>query len=232
MARAAFIVSVIALVGAWAGPAVAERVFFTGKDVKNGSLTGRDIKNRSLKGRDMKSNSVTGRVVSGLTGRDIARDSIDGSDIAEETLDIQRARSAETADKVNGARPARLHAFLAPNEAVTVLDANGLTLAAACGATGTLSLTAATTGGPAAIRVSGVHRSGGSPVTVWAKDDDFNPGENFDALAGATDNLRADLVFAAADGATVTASFLAEQGLARPAGPGCLVAGTATAADA
>ena len=232
-------ISFLALLGAWGGPAVADRLVtgadvkngsLAGRDVKNGSLAGRDVKDRSLAGRDMRSNSVTGRVVSGLSGRDFLRDSIDGSKIAEETLDIARAANADhavTADSVAGTRFARLHAALAPGATATVLEAQGLKLTASCSSAAGLTLGAATAGGPAAIRVSGVHRTGGSPTAVFAEDDDFAAGEDFDALAGQADNLRADLVYAAPDGAVVTASYLAEEGIASPPGSGCLVAGSA-----
>lgn len=218
MARAALVVSILALLGAWGGPALADHL-----------LTGRQIKDRSLTGRDMKSNSVTGRVVSGLSGRDIAPDSIDGSDVAEETLDVRRARSAETADSLAGVRLARVHARLLPGGEAVALDLGGLKLTATCSATSALALRATTTEAGSLIRAGAVTRSGGNaPTTAFLKDDEFDPGEEFDAAAGAPDNSLVHLTYAAASGATVTATLLAEQGLPPSRGFTCLVAGTAT----
>ena len=249
MVRAALVISFLALLGAWGGPALADALL-TGRDIKDGSLTGRDVRNesltsrdvrdRSLHGRDLKSNSVTGRVVSGLSGRDILPNSIDGSKIAEETLDIERARSAGHADRadvaaraeaISGARLVGLRADLGPGQQATALDLEGLTLKAACSASGALSLRAATAAGPAWIRTGGTFRAGSSTAaSTYGEDDDFQPHESFDALGGEPDNLRAELVYAAPGGAVVTVAFLAEQGVPRTGGAGCMVAGTATAA--
>lgn len=53
----ALLVSIIAVVLAGSGSAVAANSLLTGKDVKNGSLTGADIKNRSLHLADLATSS-------------------------------------------------------------------------------------------------------------------------------------------------------------------------------
>ena len=64
-ARAALIVSVVALVFSMAGGAVAASVI-TGRQIKNSSLTGADIKNRSLTTSDLSTKTRTG--LTGKTG--------------------------------------------------------------------------------------------------------------------------------------------------------------------
>ena len=65
-ARAALIVSILALVGAWGGPALA-RTLITGDQIAR--------------------NTVTGRNVAGLSGRDVVANGLDGSDIDEQSLE-------------------------------------------------------------------------------------------------------------------------------------------------
>lgn len=230
MSRVALAVALLALIGTWGGPAVAAK-FITGKDVADGSLTGRDVKrnsighrdvkDRSLRGRDFKSNSLTGRVVAGLSGRDLLPDSLDGTDIAEETLDVGRSRSAESlalAGSANGrARLARVNASLEPGESGNVLELGGLRLSASCDAGSALTLRATTTAGPARVRSSGVRATGES---VYAGDDEFAPGEEFDPLAGAGGAFSGQLTYVAPDAGVVTLPLIA--------GPGCSVAGVAT----
>lgn len=234
---AAFILSFLALLGAWGGPAIAGKL-----------ITSRDVKDRSLTGRDLRSNTITGRVVKNLSGRDILSDSLDGTDIAEETLGtVARARSATEADRTGtaeraeraeraavadslaGARVQRLHFARAAGAEATVLELGGLTLNARCSASGALSVSAATAG-PSWIRVSGSYqRSADQVEPLFTRDDDFRPGESFNVLPAA-DNVAADLVYVDAQGGTVTATFLAEHGIAASRGFACLLSGTAVQA--
>lgn len=224
------IISVLALVGAWGGPAVADRL-----------ITSRDVKDRSLSGRDLRSNTVTGRNVARLSGRDVIPDGLDGTDIFEPSLgqvprarEAVRAGSADAADKasvadsVTGARFARVHFARAAGSEAEVLNLGGLRLRARCTSSGALTVTASTAEGPAWVRTSAaVQQSQNSTEPVLLEDDDFRTGEEFSALAGAADNVAGDIVYVAPDGATVTVTFLAEQGIASSRGYACLLAGTA-----
>lgn len=235
---AAFIISFLALVAAFGGTAVGARL-----------ITGKDVKDRSITGRDLKSNTITGRVAANLSGRDILSDSLDGTDIAENQLGtVPRARSASqadvadratnadraaTADALSGARIARVHFARAAGGEGTMLDLGGLRLRATCNASGAMTATAATATGPGWIRVSGsMQQSQNSTVAVLLEDDDFRPGEEFSVLPANADNVAGDIVYMAADGSTVSVTFLAEQGISASRGYACLFAGTAIQAGA
>jgi len=238
MGRAALILAVVAVMGIWGGPAIAAKL-----------ITGKEVKDRSLTGKDLKSNSVTGRVAAGLSGRDILSDSIDGTDVLESSLaPVPNARNAdnanaadradlatraERADAVNGTRPYQLdYAKPVNGEATTFFDAGGLKLRGRCTGAGLLSVTASTSTAAAGggwVRVWGSTRNQG-PQPFHQEDDDFRPGEEFNVLAGGDDNVGGSLAYTGPDGFTVTASFLAESGVAgRPYA--CLFAGTAILAS-
>jgi hypothetical protein len=234
-ARAALILAVVALVAAMGGTAVGAKL-----------LTGKDIRDRSIEARDLRTGSVTGRVAHNLTGRDIQKDSLDGSDIAEETLDVRRARAAGRADTAGRADSAAAADALAagvtvqrvtfagaPGADMTVLDLGGVKLRGTCSLTSTLALTATTaSAGSSWIRVGGERTGNNAPAAVFAEDDDFRPGDSFDALGGAPDNLSATLTYVNPANGVVTVTLIAEQGVPPSRGYGCLVAGTATHAPA
>ncbi len=216
----ALVVALVALAGTWGGPAVA-RVLVTGKDVRN----------RSLSGRDLKSNSVTGRVVARLSGRDVVDDGLDGTDILERSLGVvPRANAAASADTLGGLRLARV-AFKGTlgTPATTVFDAAGLKLDASCAGAGTLAVTAAATAGGGFVRVGGTRvDSRDVEAPVYAEDDELVPGEQFNVLAGASDDAAATLTWFGPGGEVVTLPFLAESGVPATRGYACLFAGTAT----
>jgi hypothetical protein len=243
------IVAIIAVVGAWGGPAVAQSLVGSAQ-VRDGSLTSRDIRNRSLTGSDFKSNTLTGRVVGNLTGRDLQPDSIDGSDVMENTLsEVPRARQAQRADAavvaersdraaVAGAlEGSAVRRVYAPQPAGTgsraVFELGGLQVKMRCSSSSVIGVTAATTGGTAWIRVSGTHRGTNNSTTpVFAKDDELKAGEEFDVVAGDGDNLAGTLTFVAADESVVKVDFISEGGIAAGRGAACLLAGTAVHASA
>jgi hypothetical protein len=232
------IISCLALVGAWGGPAVAAKL-----------ITGNDVKDRSLTGRDLRSNTITGRNVANLSGRDIQRDSLDGTDVIEDLLaTVPRARAAtraETADRataadraavadsLTGARVTRVHFAKPAGGEGAILDLGGLRLRAQCNASGEMTVTATTTTGSAWIRTTGTMQRTQQDITpVLARDDDFRPGDEFNVLPAGADNVGGQIVYVAGDGSAVTVSFLAEHALAASRGYACLFAGTAVQAAA
>lgn len=229
---AALIISCLALVGAWGGPAVADQL-----------ITSRDVKDRSLSGRDLRSNTITGRNVARLSGRDLLADSLDGTDIFEQSLgQVPRAREAlraesagladkaTVADSVTGQRVERVHFARAANGEGQILDLGGLRLRARCNGSGAMTVFASTTGSPGWIRVSGAkQRSAEQTEAMLVRDDDFRAGDEFSVLPTAED-AAGELVYAGGDGAAVTVTFLAEHNVAAPRGYACLFAGTAVLA--
>ena len=239
----ALALAAIAVAGAWGGPAVAAKLIGS-RDVRDNSLTTADIRNRSLTGTDLKSNSVTGRVVANLSGRDVIEDGLDGSDIDERTLEsVGSARRADNADNAaraavaeraeslnNGVRVQRI-AYARPvsTETTTALDLGGLKLTTRCTGSGVLAVTAATaSNGFVRVATTGADNTG----TAYSEDDDFRPGDAFDALPGADDDVAGALTYYAGDGGVVTVDFMAESAVAATRGFACLLAGTATYAPA
>lgn len=238
---AALIISCLALVGAWGGPAVAAKL-----------ITSKDVKDRSLSGRDLRTGTITGRNVKNLSGRDIQTDSLDGTDVIEELLGpVPRARTASradsattadrataadraaVADSLSGVRVTRIHFAKPAGGDATVLELGGLRLRAQCNASGEMTVTASTSTGPGWIRTTGtMQRTQQDTVPVIARDDDFRAGDDFNVLPAGADNVGGQIVYLAADGSTVSVSFLAEHGLGAARGYACLFAGTAVQAAA
>jgi hypothetical protein len=222
----ATILALIAVLATWTTSSFAARL-----------LTGKDIRDRSLTGAELRSNSVTGRVVANLSGRDLLTDSIDGTDVEESSLaevpSARRAGSAAHADdatsaaSLSGARLRRVsYARPAGSDTANALELGGLTLRARCSASGDLDVTAMTSGS-SLVRVATTLRSGNSTSAGFAKDDEFTPGDEFDVLAGGSDNSQGTLTYYALDGDIVTVTFLAESAVASGRGFSCLFAGTA-----
>jgi hypothetical protein len=224
----ALVIAVIALAGAWGGPAVAQSLIGSA-EVKNNSLTSRDIKNRSLKGRDLKSNTITGRVVKGLSGADIVDDGLDGTDIEEGSLgQVPRAGSAayaDTAGTVNGARVARVnYARLVNAETTTLLDEGGLRIEARCTGAGTLDVHAVPTeAGSGLVRATATRPAGTSAVA----DNDFRLGDQITLTPGGSDQASGALTWSSPTGVAITVTYLAQDGLAAARGYQCAFAGTA-----
>lgn len=219
------------LLGAWGGPAVAQRL-----------LTGKDIKDRSLTGAEFKKNTLTGRVVANLSGRDIRRDSLDGTDIDESTLgEIPRAREADIAERagtatradtagaVDGLSVQRIFFATPAGNEELALDTAPLRLRARCSATGALTVTAINTGDGGFLRTSATIGPSGQadPTPYYFEDDDFRPGEEVVVLPEGIDNASGQIVATTLTGSTVTVTFLAEQGIAATRGIACLFSGTA-----
>jgi hypothetical protein len=208
--------------------------------VRDNSLTSRDIKDRSLTGRDLRSNTITGRVVGNLSGRDLLDDSIDGTDVAEDSLatvprsrsaaQADRAIAADVADALAGSKIQRVSFAKPAGTEAAVLDLGGLHLKAKCSTANALTILAGTSGN-GWIRVSGtMQRTNTDTVALLIKDDDFRPADEFSLLPDGADNAAGQLVYLAADGGTVTVTFLAEQGIPAARGFACLFTGTAVQA--
>src|SRR4051794_32448092 len=117
----ALVISIIALIGAWGGPAVAR------------SLIGsKEVKDRSLQGRDIASSTITSRNVTALKGSDILPDSLDGSDISERTLNIPKVDAARKADSVNGVAIEPFNYADPEGKSQVFYDKGGLRVAAFC----------------------------------------------------------------------------------------------------
>ncbi len=232
----ALVIALLALAGAWGGPAVAAQLIGS-KDVRNNSLTNRDIKDRSLLGRDVKSNALTGRTIKGLSSRDIVREGLDGSVIDESSLTevpraaiAGRADGAALADAVKGSRVVRVaYAQLASDATTPVLDEGGLRLDARCTASGDLTVTA-TASGPTTGGVAHVTATAGSPnstTTAAASDNDLRAGDALDVIPAGATNASGTLTFFSPAGDTVTLDYLAQDGLGAARGYQCVFAGTA-----
>lgn len=231
----ATVIAVIALVGAWGGPAVAD-VLISGSDVRDGSLSGRDIRNRSITGRDVHSNTITGRNVKGLSGRDILQDSLDGWNIAEERLsEVPRAAFAGTAEKADratvaerlagaaaGATPLRAQATLAAGSERQVLDAEGLSIRVRCLGAGQTEALASTAASGAIVKATVVRQG---QAANYSEDDDFRIGDSFNLQPSGRGNLVGSLSYLAANGSVVTLDYFVDEGVtaATPSG-GCVFA--------
>src|SRR4051794_29116851 len=237
----ALVIALLALAGAWGGPAVASSLIGT-KDVRNGSLTTHDVKDRTLRGKDVRSNTLTGRVISGLSGRDIRPDALDGSNIDESTLgevprataagsaaNATRADSAARADALTGARVVRI-AYAQPVSADTtpVLDEGGLRIRARCGSGGALAVEAVASGSTGGV----VHvtASAGSSTTT-ASDNDLRAADIVNVIPAGADGASGTLSWYSPSGDTITLDYLAQDGLGAARGYQCLFAGTAVHAN-
>lgn len=201
-ARAALVVSVLALVGAWGGPAIA-RTLITGDDIAR--------------------NSVTGRNVAGLSGRDVVRDGIDGSDIDEQSLEtVPRARRAGGADRVNGVDIDRFHYADPTGARRTFLDRAGLVVSGFCN-DGQLEVRATTSTPDTLVRVAVTTPT--RPTQVIA-DNNFDPGDEVDLLAG-LDGAVGTLIYTVPNGPTATVTYLGQDLLPAGTGHQCVLGGTA-----
>lgn len=199
----ALLLALLAVVGVWAGPALARTL---------------------ITGRDIAPNSVTGRNVEGLSGRDIVPNGLDGSDIDEQSLDIvPRAGLANRAKQVQGVRFSRFSYADPTGKRVTFLDQGGLLVSGFCN-DGNLEAAASTTEEDALIRVAVT-----TPTTATRVESDntFGPGEYIDLLPGTLNDASGTLTYYAPGGDTVTVTYLAQDGLPAATGHQCVIAGSA-----
>jgi hypothetical protein len=202
-ARAALVISILACVGAWVGPAVARSL---------------------IHGSDIARNTVTGRNVARLSGRDVVANGIDGSDIDEQSLDqVPNALHANGADHVNGVDFDRFN-YADPKGAQRVLfNRGGLTIAGLCD-NGDLRVVATTASDGALLRIAVTTPD--TPTQVQA-DNDFTAQKNYALLPGQLNNAFGTLVYTVPNGPTVTVNYLAQDGLPASTGHQCVIGGSA-----
>ncbi len=209
----ALVLSFLALLGAWGGPAVARSL-----------IRSPDIADHTIRGRDVRSNTITGRNVAGLSGRDVVPNGLDGSDIDEGSLDaVPNAAHADAADVVSGVSMRRFAYADPTGESKVFLDEAGLKITGAC-RDGDLEATAAPTAPGGLIRVALTTPT--APTQVYS-DNDFKPGETLALLPGELNDASGTLTWYEPGGDTLTVQYLAQDGLAAGTGHQCVIAGTA-----
>ncbi len=209
----ALVISILALLGAWGGPAVARTL-----------IRSPDIADHTIRGRDVRSNTITGRNVAGLSGRDIVRNGLDGSDIDEGSLDpVPDAAHAGAADAVQGVSFGRFAYADPTGVSKAFLDEAGLKITGFCN-NGDLEATAVPTVPGGLIRIALTTPS--APTQVYS-DNDFQPGETLALLPGALNDASGTLTWYEPGGDTLTVQYLAQDGLAAGTGHQCVIAGTA-----
>lgn len=212
--HAPLVLSIIALVGAWGGPAVAKAL-----------LGSKDIRDRSLRGRDVAGNAITSRHVTGLRGRDIVPDSLEGSDIDESTL--RRVADARRAETVAGVTIERFAYADPKGESATFFEADGLTVVGFCN-DGVLEATATSTVADGLVR--NTVTTPGAPTTV-SSDDDWDAGETLDLVAPGLTDVSGTLTVYERGGSVTVVDYLAASGLQSDSGPECIIAGVAFQTD-
>ena len=212
----ALAISIIALVGAWGGPAMAKALIDSG-----------DIKDRSIKGRDVAGSTITSRNVTGLRGSDIVPDSLDGSDIDERTLNIPKVDAAEKADAVAGVHIERFAYADPEGKSEVFYDSGGLRVAGFCN-NGQLEVSVTATADDGIIRNQ---VTAPDEATRTEADDDFDTGESLQLLPPALDDISGALTYYQPGGDALTIQYLAASNLPASTAHQCLLAGVAIRAD-
>ena len=192
------------------------------------SVGSAQIKNKAVHTKHLRARNVTRSKIArnAIDSTLVQKDSLRGSDIVEGSLGtVPTAKTAETADKVNGLNVQKFNFRAGPGTSTpNVVNLNGLSLNASCNAGPALSVSATTTASGANIHSGGTWNPAVS-ATFYVEDNAFDVGETFDPLQNAvtgSNDLSGTLVYARQDGGVVTADFLAEE-----TATGCVFAGTA-----
>ena len=158
-----------------------------------------------------------------VTSAKIRNGAVTGADVAEGSLGpVPRAARADT---VGGNAITKVSFRAAEATAPTVLfDSRGLVITVTCTPV-ELRLRATTTKAGSYVSTTVIRDSDpGNPAQDDREGSDFDPGEEFDVLAGDDgDTNHIELAYAAADGAVVTATLDTDRGT-----PVCLVVGFVT----
>jgi hypothetical protein len=189
-------------------------------DIARAAIRTQHIYKNAVRTKHIRARNVTRSKISrrAINSELVGQDALTGENIVESSLS-----TVPNASKVNNRSVERI-SFVAPAGTAgrQVLNLNGLTINAACGAGAALSVSAATT-----VSGSWIH-AGGTDDTVAAYyigDDAFNVGDPFDVLEDGTTGstgLRGTLTYVRPDGEVVTADFLAQE-----TATGCVFAGSA-----
>jgi hypothetical protein len=212
----ALVISIIALIGAWGGPAVARAL-----------IDSKDVKDRSLQGRDVASSTITSRNVTGLRGSDIIPDSLEGSDINERTLNIPKVPLAEAADKVAGVKIERF-AYDDPfGRSAVFYDAGGIRVTGFCNS-GVLEISVVGVSNDGIVR-SEVAAPGVAPIIQ--ADNDFDENDQLSLLPADLNDMTGSLTYYETGGATLLIQYLAASALPESTGHQCLLGGVAIRTD-
>lgn len=161
-----------------------------------------------------------------VTSAKVRNGTLTGADVAESSLaTVPRAARAARAASLDGVEVTKvLFRATEPTGPTVLLDTRGLVVTATC--TPNAVTLRATTSKPASYISTTVVRDSdpGNPAQSDLEGSDFDPGEDFDLLAGDDgDTNHVELAYAAGDGSVVTASLDLDRGT-----PPCLVLGFAT----
>ena len=173
------------------------------------------VRTKHIRARNVTRSKISRRAInSDLVGQD----ALTGENIVESSLS-----TVPNSSKVNSRSVDKFAFVVAAGTAGTpVLNLNGLTVSAACGAGPALSVTATTAVSGSWVHAGGTHGGAGN---YYTGDDTFNAGDTFEVLQnGVTGStaLRGTLTYARTDGEVVTADFLAQE-----TATGCVFAGSA-----
>jgi hypothetical protein len=218
----AMVVAFVALCVALAGTASA----LPGKnrvkkdDIARAAVRTQHIYKNAVRSKHIRARNVTRSKIArrAINSDLVGKDALTGENIVESSLS-----TVPSSSKVNNRTVDKI-AFVAVagTAAAPVLNLNGLTVFAGCGAGPALSVTATTTVNGSWIHAGGTHGGAGNYYTA---DDAFNAGDTFEVLQNGTTGstgLRGTLTYARPDGEIVTADFLAQE-----TGTGCVFAGSA-----
>jgi hypothetical protein len=133
------------------------------------------------------------------------------------------------ADQVDGISAGKIDFRAAAGTPNTdVLNLNGLILRASCAAGPNLIVTADTTVLNSTIHISWIRDPTNSPF--YRADNNLDPGDNFEIMSPGNDNAsQGTLVYTSPAGATVSVTFMSEEGAAFAGTTNCLFSGTALA---
>jgi len=218
----AMVVAFIALGVALAGTASA----LPGKsrvrkdDIARAAVRTQHIYKNAVRTKHIRARNVTRSKIArrAINSELVGQDAITGENVVESSLS-----TVPNSSKVNSRSVEKL-AFVAAagTGGTSVLNLNGLSIAAACNAGPALSVSATTAVGGSWIHAGGTHGGAGN---YYVFDDTFTPGESFDVLQNAVTGstaLRGTLTYVRPDAEVVTAHYLAQE-----TATGCVFAGSA-----
>ena len=198
--RLAAATSVLALAVAMGGTGYAAGKI-GGNQIKNNAITSKKVKDDSLKGSDIKESTLG---------------TVPGATNASNATNATNAAHAANADAVGGIRISKVNYRVnAVQPASVVFSGGGLTVTAACGSGGELSLLASTTKEDSFISTV-VHGDGtppeGAPTENDLEDDGFDVGDTFGLLNGGGGDVNiVQFNYRAQDGSVVSGQLSTDE---------------------